>query len=160
MTFEGEETKTEYYNGNGKDILILNRRPVNSITSIKYVGDSVGSNLSNCVELISSEGILKAKHNYAEGIYYPLFWKGEKNIIITYTYGYIDYPVDIARAIKLLVCAKALNIIGSRTGGGSISVQSHSRNYGSHGKYTDIRKELIGMAYSLIRDYASSIIGG
>lgn len=151
---------TEYYSGNGKDILILNRRPVNSITSIILVGGLTELNVSGSFELISAEGMVKAKNNYYEGIYGPYFQKGTKNYKVTYQYGYADYPADVARAIMQLVSAKALNLIGARTGGGALSVQAFSRNYGSHGKYTDIRKELVSSAYyTLVRKYGTGVVG-
>jgi len=160
LEFDGEQEITEYYNGNGSSVLILNRRPVNSITSIEIVGSLTGGNLSDSVELIENEGIVKATTNYNEGIYGPVFQKGDKNIKVTYKYGTTDYPIIVSRAIKLLVAAKALVLIGSRTGGGSLTVQSHGRNYGSHGKYTDIRKELVASAYSLLRRYITGVVGG
>jgi len=158
--FTGEETVTEYYNGNGQDTLILNRRPVNEIVSIAHVGTAAIGNFSNAVELISAEGIIKARDSYSEGVYSPIFFKGNKNIKVTYKYGMTDYPSDVSRAIKNLVAAKALALIGARTGGGSVQVQSHGRNYGSHGKYTDIRKELVSSAYQLLRKYMTYVTGG
>lgn len=159
MDFNSEQEITEYYNGNGTSILILNRRPVNEIVSIQVISSLTVGNLLAATLLISNEGIVKARTDYDEGIYGPIFQKGYKNIQVTYKYGYDDYPDDIARAIILMVAAKALALIGARTGGGSLSVQSHSRNYGSHGKYTDIRKEFIYGAYSILNRFQTGVVG-
>lgn len=160
MKFSEVTTVTEYYNGNGKSVLILNRKPIVAITNIEEVGALVAGNLNDSVELIAAEGIIKVKTNYGEGIYGPIFRKGDKNIKVTYTYGLSDYPDRVKRAIKNMVAAKALALIGARTGGGSLTVQSHGRNYGSHGKYTDIRKELVASAYALLKPYLTGVTGG
>lgn len=160
LNFDAEQSLTEPYNGTGSSVLILNRRPVSSVTNIRYTASEPGVNLISVVELFGSEGIIKIKTQYSEGIYGPVFSRGEKNILVTYTYGFTDYPTDVARAIKLMVGAKMLALIGARTGGGSLTVQSHGRSYGSHGKYTDIRKELVASAYSLLRKYTTSVVGG
>lgn len=150
---------TEYYNGTGLKVLILNRRPIVEVTAIAYVNDLAEGNLLNSVELISSEGILRSKSRLNEGVYGPIFKRGAKNIKVTYTYGFDDFPTDIARAVKNMVAAKILTLIGARTGGGSLSVQAHGRSYGSHGKYTEIRKELVHGAYALLKKYTTGISG-
>ena len=38
LVFDGEAEITEYYNGNGQSILILNKRPVNSNAVILFIG--------------------------------------------------------------------------------------------------------------------------
>lgn len=160
LTFNTETEVTEYYSGTGKSTLILNRRPVNSITRIIEIGTISEADLSGNVELISAEGIIKVITNYGEGVYEPIFRRGTKNIKVTYKYGFADYPSRVAAAIINLVAAKALNLIGARTGGGSLGVQAFNRNYGSHGKWTDIRKELVSTGYSLLRKYMTSVVGG
>lgn len=160
MTFEGEATVEEYYNGNGRSVLILNRRPVLEIVSIQMVGAIVVGNLVNAMELIPAEGMIKARTNYSEAVYGPVFPKGDKNIKVTYKYGYADFPRDVKRAIALLTAAKALALVGARTGGGSLTVQSHGRNYGPGGKYSDIRQELIRSGYGLLRKYMTYVTGG
>lgn len=159
LKFDGEQTITEYYSGNGTTVLMLNRKPVNSLVSITYVTSVVQSNLIDAVELIGSEGIIKARTSYSEAVYSTIFKKGSKNIKVTYTYGENDYPDDVKRAIENFAAARALNTIGTRTGGGSVSVQSHGRNYGKAGKYTDIRQELVHMARFLLRNYITGVVG-
>jgi hypothetical protein len=160
LTFDAEIEVTEWYNGNGQSTLILNRRPVNSIEEIIEVGALTEGNLAECVDLIGNEGIIKVKSNYSEGVYGPIFRKGTKNLKITYKYGYDDYPDDVAEAIMNLVAAKILAFLGARTGGGGLSVQAFGRTYGSHGKYTDIRKELVATGYALLKPYMTGVVGG
>lgn len=159
MKFDEEVEVEEYYSGTGKSYLMLNRRPVNSIEKILRVGTVTGANLAPSVELIAQEGMLKVASNYSEGIYGPIFDKGDKNLKITYKYGTADYPADVNEAIKLFVSAKALNFIGARTGGGSLTVQSHGRNYGTHGKYEDIRKEFVSTAWSILSPRMRAVVG-
>lgn len=160
MTFDGETELTEYYNGNGTSVMILNRRPVNSITSISLINDINESNFVNSIELIGDEGIIKSKTNFRENIGGALFTKGFKNWKIVYKVGADDYPEYIKRAIAELTAARALVFIGARTGGGSVQVQSHGRNYGPLGKYNDVIVQLVTGAYAVIRDYCSGVVGG
>lgn len=159
MVFDGEASITEYYNGTGGNKLILNRKPVNSITEITVVGSVLEGDLSSLVELIQEEGIIRLNSVFSEGVYGPVFPRGIKNVKVTSMYGTDDYPSVVASAIKNLVAAKMLNVIGSRTGGGSLGVQAFNRNYGSHGKWTDIRKELVSTGYSLLRRYMTGVVG-
>lgn len=154
------QSVTEYYNGTNKSVIILNRRPVNSITEIRTVGGVSEYNLVNSIELVQAEGIIKIKSNFYENVVQPAFVKGDKNIKVTYTYGYADYPNDVSAAIKNLVAAKMLNHVGSMTGGGDLNVQAHGRSYGEHGKYTHIRKELAATGYALLKPYMTAVTGG
>ena len=159
QTYSGVAEVTEHYSGNGTSTLFLNRRPVIEVVKIETVGAVVVANLSGATELDGAQGVLKAKTNLSEGIYYPTFPKGDRNIKVTYRYGYDDFPADVSRAVRLLVAAKALALIGARTGGGSLSVQAHGRSYGTHGKYTDIRKEFVNSAYSILRKRMNYVVG-
>lgn len=160
MTFDGISTVTEYYNGNGKSTLILNRRPIVAVTSIEYTNQVTEGNLEEAIEVVVEEGILKGVSDYNEGIYAPLFKKGDKNIKVTYTYGTSDYQIKAFRAIKNLVAAKMLLNVGNRTGGGDLTVQAFSRSYGPNGKYTHKMKELIASGYSLLRQWMTGVVGG
>lgn len=158
QTFDEVSTVTEYLSGTGTTTLMLSKKPVNSITSIQYVNSITEGNLNEVVELIQEKGIIKSKSSYSEQIIAPIFQRGDRNIKVTYTYGFADYPTQVARAIKNLVAAKMLNQIGARTGGGNLSVQAHSRSYGAAGKYTEIRKELVNTAYWLLRKYMTGVV--
>ena len=119
-SLSAEETKTEYYSGNGTDTLMLNRRNINSLVSIEFVraGDLLGNISLGSIQLIASEGILKAKTNISEGLLFSLFSKGEKNIRIAYKIGG-TVKDDIEMAIKKLTCVAMLTNLEGRTGGGA-----------------------------------------
>ncbi len=160
LVFDGEViSEYEYYNGTGRNTLMLNRRPVNEIVELRLIGSLQEGDLSGLVELIGAEGIIRLRSVHSEGVFEPVFRRGEKNIKVKYKYGEDDYPNVVASAIKNLVAAKCLNLIGSRTGGGGLSVQAFSRNYGPHGKYGDIRKELVTTGYGLLRRYMTGVVG-
>lgn len=165
QTFTGISTVTEYYNGNGTNSLMLNRKPIVALTNLEYVGAITEGNLEESVEVIQAEGILRAKTNYTElsmihGYPQTIFWRGSKNIKVTYTYGFADFPTRVFRAVKNLVAAKILIEVGNRTGGGDLSVQAFSRGYGPNGKYTHKLKELTGMGYALLKKYMTGVTGG
>jgi len=161
QSFSGIDTVTEYYSGNGKNIMILNRKPVVAVTEIRYVLGSNNISILNLgnIEVVQSEGILKAKRNYEESFYLPVFAKGDYNIKVTYTYGYTTCPDDVKEAIIYLAAWQVLNHIGARTGGGSITMQSYGRQFGDRGKYTDIMLSLSQMGHALLSPYMTSVIG-
>jgi hypothetical protein len=163
ISFSGMQRITEYHSGTGSSILILNRRPIVEVHAINLITNpenwvyvSPGS-----VDPIAEEGILKLKvlleswQNYV-----PAFPRGTDNIKVDYTYGYDGIPCDICRAVNMLVASHALAQIGARSGGGSLSVQGYSKNYGSRGKYTDYRNELERYAHAILRRYVMGLIGG
>jgi len=159
--FSGTRQAVEYYSGNGKNYLILNRKPIVSLDEIRYVlGGSNFTilNLQN-IEVILAEGLLKAKRNYEEAYYLPVFARGDYNIKITYTYGYTNCPDPVKEAIIYLASEQALGFLGARTGGGSLSMQSYSRNYGTRGKFQDIRNDLSRQAHALLQPYMTSVVG-
>lgn len=161
QSFEGTSQVTEYYSGNGDSILILNCRPIVSVDEIflvTYNDVDTRLGISNVVA-IKDEGILKSVGVFENYPYVSIFPKGINNIKITYTYGFASTPNDIKEAMKMLTAYHILVHVGARTGGGSVSVQGHSRSYGSLGKYTDIIKLLYRSAYSILGDYATGIVG-
>jgi hypothetical protein len=167
LDFEDEKEITEYLSGNGKEILVLSKKPVNEIINFTYVsgGDTL-INLSESIELDQAEGIIIKKVLMSEGDIKSVFPKGNKNIKITYKYGtenFIDSEsnelVDIKEAIIYMTCKQILIQIGARTGGGSLSVEAHSRNYGTRGKYTDIINNLDQMSYEILRPYFTGVVG-
>jgi len=167
LDFEDEKEITEYLSGNGKEILVLSKKPVNEIINFTYVsgGDTL-INLSESIELNQAEGVIIKKVLMSEGDIKSVFPKGNKNIKITYKYGtenFIDSEsnelVDIKEAIIYMTCKQILIQIGARTGGGSLSVEAHSRNYGTRGKYTDIINNLDQMSYEILRPYFTGVVG-
>lgn len=162
QSFTSSSTVTEFYSGNGENTLILDRRPIIEVTDIRYVlgGQNLAVlNLSN-IEQIRSLGILKAKRNYEETYYLPVFAKGNNNLKVTYTYGYTNLPNDLKMAVIMLVCSNALGMIGARTGGGSsLSMQSYSRNFGARGMYNDVRVDMEKRSMQILKNYMTSVVG-
>lgn len=158
-----EEIVTEFYSGNGTQTLILNRRYVKEIVSIQLVNwiNSLIFLSPSSVELISEEGILKVKSSaYSEYRTYSFFPRGENNIKITYKYGYNNViPDDINYAIILLTNVHMLRHLEGSTGGGNLSTQGYSRDYGAKGKYTHYINRLSDEAINTLRYYTSSVVG-
>lgn len=159
QSFSGIQTVTEYYDGTGGPLMILRRRPIVELLKISYT--NVDSNLyyltPSAMQVIADEGILKAKANFNESSYIPIFFRGDRNIRITYSYGFTDCPADISRAIGMLVASEVLAHAGNKTGGGDLNVQAFGRGYGENGKWTHRRKQLAKLAYATLRQY---ITGG
>jgi len=159
--FNAITTVTEYYDGNGSSILALRRRPVVQLLNISYT--NVDSNLyyltPSAVVMIADEGIIKAKANFNESTYTPIFWKGQRNIRIQYQVGYANCPVDVATAMMYLMAEVALGHIADQTGGGNASFQGYSRDGGKRGLYTNIRNSLARRAHSLLRQYMTGAAG-
>ena len=162
MSLQEEKEITEYYSGNASNIIILNRRPVNSITSIAYVtGADVISDINESVELDSEAGILIARGGIGQETSTYIFRKGKRNLKITYKYGFgsIDDAGSLKEAVVLYTARLVLVFIGARTGGGSIGVQSYNRNYGARGKYNDVLNEIDMMIASIVAQYQTSVVG-
>lgn len=160
---------TEYYSGNGGSVLVLNRRPINEIVNIGYVSSfEIIYNMADAMEIDYASGILKLKSYTGDGASATSrFSKGEKNVKVTYTYGYTELvdgegerKYDLEMAVKLWVAKMALNQIGARTGGGSISQQNWGRNFGPLGKYSDIIKQMDTQIYQILAGYKTGVIGG
>lgn len=162
LTFDGPQRVQELHSGTGSTILILNHRPIRQVYAINLI-----TNPENWVYVspssvlpIEEEGILKLKavleswQNYV-----PAFPRGTNNIRVDYEYGLDDIPCEVKRAIAMLTASQALAMIGARSGGGGISVQGYSKNYGDRGKYTDYRNELERWADSLLRPFVMGILG-
>ena len=155
QTFDGLSTVTEFYDGTGSSIMILRRRPIVQLLQISYT--NVDTNLyyltPTAIQVIADEGILKAKANFNESSYIPIFYRGDRNLRITYQYGYANCPGDVAEAIKCLTADVVLAHIANKTGGGNQGLPGISRDYGDAGKYTHIRRDLALTANALIRKY-------
>lgn len=161
QSFSAVKSVTEYHSGNAKNILILDRRPIVAVTEISYVlgGNTLRILNLAMIEVVAQQGILKAKTNYDEAFMLPLFAKGEFNIKVTYTYGTATPPDDVKEAMLYLAASRCLTFVGARTGGGSLGIQSHNRNYGSRGKYHDICQTLDADAHSILKKYSTSVVG-
>lgn len=155
-----EQETTEYCSGVGTSLLSLSRRNINELVSIMLVRgeDIIASIALTSVDLISDEGIIKAKTNLSEGQYFSIFPKGDRNIKITYKHGG-SLPNDLKHAVKKLMCVAMLKEISSRTGGGSLSTQGWSRDYGKRGKYSNIMMEFHRDATVILNRYKTSVVG-
>lgn len=153
--FDGLETVTEFYDGTGSSLMILRRRPIVQLIQISYT--NVDTNLyyltPTAIQVIAEEGILKAKANFNESSYIPIFYRGDRNLRITYQYGYAECPGDIAEAITCLTADVVLSHVANKTGGGNQGLPGISRDFGPAGKYSHIRRELALTANALMRKY-------
>jgi hypothetical protein len=162
LSFDGVKRITEYHSGTGSTILFVDHRPIRKVHAINLI-----TNPENWVyvspssiEPIPEEGILKLKavleswQNYV-----PAFPRGTDNIKIDYEYGYDEIPPEVCRAVAMLTAAQALVMIGSRSGGGSLSVQGYTKNYGQRGKYTDYINELERWGDGILRNYVMGMSG-
>lgn len=158
-----ESQVTEYKSGTGSSILILDRKPIVSLDEIELVQGGGGDwNIDvTSIEVVKREGILKATANMlSSGTYLtPLFPRGKYNIKVVYTYGFSSMPDDVAEAITYLMAEVALTQVANRTGGGALTVQGYSRNYGERGRYDNIRSELAAWAMSLLSPYFVGTVG-
>jgi hypothetical protein len=136
---------TEFYNGTGKKTIILNRRHIAEIIRVETSGEPV------TVKLEVSKGIIHREIG--------IFPKGEKNITVTYKYGFTEPPDPVEAAIEKLTAIEALKQVGARTGGGSLGVQAYSRNFGDEGKYTDLIKQIRQDARRNLRPYMTAVVG-
>ena len=151
---------TEWYSGNGASILMLNRRNIGTLDSIALVrgSDFLSYIALDAIDVDAAEGVLKARTRVSEGYYFSIFPKGENNLRITYTMApALDGP--LTQAILFLACNSVLALLADRTGGGNLSTEGWSRDFGNMGKFTNIRKRLDRMATSIMNDYRTSVIG-
>lgn len=162
MSFDGIERVTEYYDGNGGPILALRRRPIVQLVSISYT--NVDSNLyyltPSAIQVIAEEGLLKAKANFNESTYIPIFYRGDRNVRVTYDVGFADMPDDVAEAVTYLMAEQALAHAASKTGGGSsASGQGYTKSFGDGGKWGNRRNELARGAMALLKPYMTGAGG-
>ena len=162
QSFTGVQQVTEYYDGTGGPIMVLRRRPIVALIAISYT--NVDSNLyyltPSAMQVIPEEGLLKAKANFNESTYIPIFYRGDRNVRITYTYGFATMPPDVAEAITALMAEQALAHVASKTGGGaSASGQSYTKSFGDAGKWGNRRRELTAEAMALLKPYITAAAG-
>lgn len=163
LSLAGTQQHEEYLSGNGREILVLSRKPVASLDSLEYVtyADDDTTSLAESVELVPDEGILISRAGVIETQDPAIFPKGRYNIKVKYTVGYAadEVPCDLAEAISMMVASQVLVSIGARTGGGSLTVRDHGRQYGARGKYTDAINQLDKDAYAILTNYFSHVVG-
>jgi len=161
QSFTQIKTYTEFYDGTGDVILILRKRPIVALLSISYT--NVNTNLyyltPTAVLTMADEGILKAKSNFNDSSYIPIFYRGQKNIQVIYQAGYASIPGDINEALCCMVAEQALASAGSKTGGGDLSGEGYSRSFGKSGKYTHERRRLAREGMALLKSYMTGGAG-
>jgi len=97
----GETAYTEYYDGGGRDRLVLRKRPVNSLSGVwddpdREFGDDTQLDPDDYV-LDADPGILLLRQGtFADGL---------RNVKVSYTAGYGTLPTDVAQACRMLVAA-------------------------------------------------------
>lgn len=162
QSFSGTVQTTELYSGTGSSILTLDRRPIVSLDNIVLVHTGGGSFLIDVttLEVIAAEGVLKVRRNFESStLVDPIFPRGRRNLRVTYTYGFADFPDPVKEAVAYLTAEVALSNIASRTGGGALSTVNYNRQFGDRGKYTTIRNELARQAHALLSEYFTAVTG-
>ena len=53
------------------------------------------------------EGLLKAKANLTSSTYIPIFYRGDRNVAVTYTVGFAQMPVYVFQAVTCLLAERA-----------------------------------------------------
>ncbi len=153
------QTLEEYYSGTGNDILILRVKPILSLVSISYTNVPTDQFYisPNTIQVIADEAILKAKANFNESNYVPIFAKGNRNIRIKYQVGYQDLPGPLAYAIKCLCAEQVLGHIANRTGGGNLNIQGWNRTWGNRGKFTEERNDLTRKGMAILKPLMTGV---
>lgn len=99
--FDGAVARTEYYDGNGGNILFLKNFPVITITSIDHWDTYNDSSLQTFV--VNTDYLLYAEEGY---IYLRQGWQeGHRNYKLVYTAGYANQaavPDDLELACNML----------------------------------------------------------
>lgn len=157
--FVSGDTITEYLSGNGKGILVLSNRNILTLVSAEYVQAAVvTSSISGGVVLNGEDGFLIAKNISPDGVVQEsIFRKGEQNIKVVYTIGALN--AELEELILYQLAKICLNHIATRTGGGDLSTQGYSRNYGNRGKYTHLINELDKQSAEILSHYNSGVVG-
>jgi len=150
QSFTEIKTIEEIHSGNDSNILILSRKPVVELISVTF------PNLLNVI--IVGKYFIEPKSGIVRGYNNQVaFPRGRENITVKYTYGFTDYPIDIREAIYCFVADKVLGTIANQGGGGSLSVQAWSRDFGDKGKWTNARNDLARTYKSIIKRYSTGV---
>ena len=158
QTFGGLETITRRYNGNNTKLLILDRKNVIRVDRIQIVSVEQYEGDFTKFELEPETGIIRLEGYETYRTFEYVFPRGIQNIAVTYTYGYADYPEDIAEAIILLTLERVLGHVANMTGGGDLNVQAFGRGYGSRGRYTHARNDFKRQAISILNCYKTGVL--
>lgn len=129
-------SRTEYYDGDSSDVLMVRAYPLSSVTSLYVDPDrDYGS-----ADLVDTDDYTTY---YAEGMVKTdgaLLSSGHKSIKITYTGGYTTVPYDLQLAVKELVMFWYKRNTDKRVGVASVSIGDKSVAY-----ETDIPKSVMNV---------------
>lgn len=175
-----QATYTEFYCGNGTQLLVLNQRPVQSITTIHLDGDGYfgdGSGAFAAADLLTAgeDYVLNRDNNTAtekslSGIVYRIgtVWDRPSarvagllstvpgiaigNIKVVYVAGYATVPSDLALAcIQMVAMLRENSTIGNMK---SESYEDYSYTLADQ----SMQNELIGSVQSLLKPYKRFVI--
>jgi len=140
-------SRTEYYDGDGTDTLLLRAYPVTTVATI-YVDtgrDYDSDDLLDSGDYVyyGMDGTVKT-----DG---ALFASGNKSVKVTYTGGYTTVPYDLQLATKELVMFWYKRNTDKRVGVSSVNVGDKSTSY-----ETDIPKSVTAV-FQRYRDYRSLV---
>lgn len=105
---------TEYYSGNGKNVLFVNNYPINSITSLY---DDTDRNYGSETEITSDYYEILPENDKCMVVYVDSnFNEGFNNIKIIYNAGYVTIPSDLQQACLEIIAYMYKNSEEGRMG--------------------------------------------
>jgi uncharacterized phiE125 gp8 family phage protein len=97
------ETFTEYYNGDGTDSLLLEQRPVITLTSVTITDDDDVETILLGTNFRVDARIAEIRFKPSSTADYSSFPSGFQNVKAIYTAGYAAIPEDVQEAVCELV---------------------------------------------------------
>lgn len=88
------QERTEYYNGEGCNCLVLGCRPVQSVISVRIISKEENLSSESCVFFYPESGVIEGRHAFPEGL---------GNLRVTYTAGFETIPPAVDQAATILV---------------------------------------------------------
>jgi uncharacterized phiE125 gp8 family phage protein len=137
------EAITEYIDGSGTTELVLSRRPVTELTSVRVDADR---EFAEETEVDSSELVLRAEAGVVErvvGIAGALFPRGASNVRVEYTAGYATAPDDIGLACVKLAAAWYAHASAGADGISRETLGEYSAVYRTSGLPADVEAILV-----------------
>lgn len=92
---------TETVSGDGTESLILRRSPIVSVQSLSVDGRAINAYASG-----NAQGYALDDNGYSVSMMNGAFFRGPRNVVITYTAGYDPVPADIQELIAEIVQMK------------------------------------------------------
>lgn len=142
---------TEYYDGDGTNLLHMRAWPITAVTSI-HVDDSTPRDWSDTDDLVDSDYYLiyEKEGKIALDGYY--FTTGTRNVKVIYTAGYATVPYRLQKAVKSLVIFWYQQSKEKRVGVRSFSVGDKSTSF-----EVDVPKEVMA-TFKSYRDISRTIL--